>query len=176
MDTRTRRDPETAQVDLEALYAEVDARARALAARHVGRLPCTRGCSQCCIDDLSVFPVEALHIQRRHEALLREGAPHPPGACAFLSGDGACRIYPERPYVCRTQGLPLRWFDPDGDEPVERRDICPLRDTGPPITELLDGDCWLLGPYEARLAELQRRLEGAVGRRVALRSLFRRAT
>jgi hypothetical protein len=179
VDTRPCRDLDTAQAELQALHAEVDDRARALAAKHVGRPQCTRGCSECCVDDLTVFPVEALHIRRRHEALLREGEPHPTGACAFLSGDGACRIYRERPYVCRTQGLPLRWFDPTGGEPIERRDICPQRDTGPPITELPDRDCWLLGPYEARLAELQQRLGGAAeapGRRVALRSLFLRAT
>jgi len=179
VDTRPRRDLDTAQGELRALHAEVDDRARALAAKHVDRLQCTRGCAQCCVDDLTVFAVEAVHIRRHHAALLREGAPHPTGACAFLSEDGACRIYRERPYVCRTQGLPLRWFDPAGAVPVERRDICPLEDTGPPITELADGDCWLLGPYEARLAEIQQRLDEAAGapeNRVALRSLFLRAT
>jgi hypothetical protein len=179
VDTRSPRDLDTAQAELRALHAEVDDRARALSAKHVDRLQCTRGCARCCVDDLTVFAVEALHIQRHHAALLREGAPHPQGACAFLSGDGACRIYRERPYICRTQGLPLRWFERTGALPVERRDICPPEDTDPPITELDDRDCWLLGPYEARLAELQQRLdgaEGAPGRRIALRSLFLRST
>jgi len=174
---RLPRDLDAAQRELRALHAEVDDRARTLAAKHVDRLRCARGCAQCCVDDLSVFEVEAVHIRRHHAELLRDGAPHPTGACAFLSGDGACRIYRERPYVCRTQGLPLRWFDRAGGEVVERRDICPLRDTGTPITELADRDCWLLGPTEARLAALQRRIDGAAegpGRRVALRSLFRR--
>jgi hypothetical protein len=179
VNTRPPRDLDTAQGELQALYAEVDDRARTLAAKHVDRLQCTRGCAQCCVDDLTVLEVEAVHIQRHHAELLRNATPHSTGACAFLSEDDACRIYRERPYVCRTQGLPLRWFDQAGGEPVERRDICPLEEAGPPITELADRDCWLLGPYEARLAELQQRLDGAAGapgHRVALRSLFLRTT
>jgi hypothetical protein len=173
------RDLDAAQTELRDLQAEVDDRVRILSAKHVDRLQCARGCAQCCVDDLTVFALEAWHIQRHHAELLRDTAPHPPGACAFLSEGGACRIYRERPYVCRTQGLPLRWFDQADGRLVERRDICPLEEAGPPITELADGDCWLLGPYEARLAELQRRVdgeEGAPGHRVALRSLFLRPT
>jgi Fe-S-cluster containining protein len=179
VDTRPARDLDAAQRELRALHAEVDDRARSLAARHADRLQCTRGCARCCADDLTVFAVEALHIRRHHAALLREGAPHPTGACAFLSADAACRIYPERPYICRTQGLPLRWFERAGGEVVERRDICPLEDSGPPITELADRDCWLVGPYEERLAAIQQRLDGGAERpapRIALRSLFSRTT
>lgn len=178
MDTRSPRDPDATQRELRALHAEVDERARILAAKHADRLRCTRGCAQCCVDDLVVFEVEALHIRRHHAKLLRDGRPHPTGACAFLSGDGACRVYRERPYICRTQGLPLRWFDRVGVETVERRDICPLEDTGRPVTELADGDCWLVGPYEARLAALQKRMDGAAGAprpRIPLRSLFLRS-
>ena len=61
-----------------------------------------------------------LGIRAEQAELLGKGRPHPPGACAFLDGEGACRVYDSRPYRCRTQGLPLRWFDegPFG-EPVE---------------------------------------------------------
>lgn len=173
------RDSDAAESELRNLYAEVDDRVRALAAKHIDRLQCARGCSRCCLDDLTVFAVEAEHIRRHHAELLRIATPHPPGACAFLAEDGACRIYRERPYVCRTQGLPLRWIDRTDHGLVERRDICPLAEAGPRITELAEEDCWLLGPYEARLAELQRRLdgeEGTPGNRVALRSMFLRPT
>ena len=182
---------------LSDFYSGVDERARELAGRLEDRLQCRRGCAACCVDDLSVLPIEAERIRHNHAGLLRDGEPHPAGACAFLDDQGSCRIYADRPYVCRTQGLPLRWFEAadDGEvaepsggtaepsggtaEPsvVERRDICPLNDTGPPLEELSDEDCWLLGPAEARLEELAEASasEGAstLRERVALRSLFR---
>jgi hypothetical protein len=160
---------------VRALHDEVDARAAALARRHAARLRCGRGCAQCCVDDLTVFEVETERIRRAHVDLLVSGEPHAPGACAFLDAEGACRIYADRPYVCRTQGLPLRWLDEDGEgETVERRDICPLNEAGPALTELPADACWTLGEIEARLAALQSAQDGGALRRVALRSLFRR--
>jgi hypothetical protein len=150
----------------------VDAQAGALHARHGARLRCRRGCAGCCVDGLRVFAVEAARIRARAPDVLRE-APHPPGACAFLDAAGACRIYEHRPYVCRTQGLPLRWIDSDAPEgPVERRDVCPLNEAGPPLASLAEDDCWELGPVEGRLAALEARRSGGARRRVALRDLF----
>ena len=183
-------DADAALAALRSLHDEIDRRAGALARRHAGRLRCGRGCSGCCQDGLSVFEVEALRIRRAHPQLLAEGAPHAPGACAFLDARGACRIYAERPYVCRTQGLPLRWLEEDGEGGVvERRDICPLNEPAPPAggtgieaqpgeapLELLPAEaCWTLGEVEGRLAALQAAQDGGALRRVALRSLFRRA-
>ena len=160
---------------LVALHAEVDAAARALAAQHGDRLRCGRGCAACCVDDLTVFEIEAERIRAAHPALLDEGEPAPPGRCAFLDTEGACRVYEERPYVCRTQGLPLRWLEEQGDggEIVERRDICELNLEGPDLATLPEDALWWLGPVEQRLAALQHAADGGEGRRVALRSLFR---
>jgi len=164
-----------AQDELLALHEEVDRAAAALAERHRGRLHCARGCSGCCTDGLSVFEVEAERIRSQHAALLRDGTPHPPGACAFLGDAGECRIYPDRPYVCRTQGLPLRWLDEEPAEAlVERRDICPLNEAGEPLETLPADACWTLGPFEERLRRLQETSETGAPRRVMLRSLFRR--
>ncbi|MBN1336119.1 MAG: YkgJ family cysteine cluster protein [Deltaproteobacteria bacterium] len=172
---------------VEALHAAVDAAVSELVARHQDRLRCGRGCSDCCLDDLTVFPVEAARIVRDHPDLLATGEPHPPGACAFLDASGACRIYESRPYVCRTQGLPLRWLDLAGEasgEWQEHRDICPLNAPGgPPVEDLPPDACWPLGPVEDRLAALQEAVDAAAGpslrargtRRVALRRLFRRS-
>lgn len=166
---------DAAQQRLRDLHDEVDARAAAVARRHAGRLRCGRGCSACCQDELTVFEVEAERIRRAHADLLVSGEPHARGACAFLDAQGACRVYAERPYVCRTQGLPLRWLEEDAaGEVVEQRDICPLNEAGPPLASLPEPDCWTLGPTEARLAALQSSLDGGALRRVPLRSLFRR--
>ncbi len=165
-----------------ALHAEVDVEAARLQALHGARLRCARGCTGCCADDLTVSAPEAAHIRAQHARLLAEARPHAPGACAFLDGEGACRIYAARPYVCRTQGLPLRWIDEDaeGEEAVEYRDICPLNEAGTPLEALTPDACWTLGPAEERLATLG--LRGPAGERgaeepgarVALRALFAR--
>jgi len=159
---------------LERLHREVDARAQALAETLAPRLQCRRGCSGCCVDDITVFEVEAERIVVHHASLLAEGEPHPRGACAFLDREGACRIYADRPYVCRTQGLPLRWYEDDeiGDQIEERRDICPLNAEGPPLESLPEEQTWLIGPTEERLAAIQQEGRGT-RRRVALRDLFR---
>ena len=168
---------------LRALHAEVDREATRIAAAQADRIRCARGCSGCCQDDLTVTSVEAARIRESHPRLLREGEPHAVGACAFLDEEGACRIYAERPLVCRTQGLPLRViFEDESDSLEERRDICPLNlPGGPPLDALPESECWLVGPHELRLAELEAEFAaggepdaGSGARRVALRSLFDR--
>jgi len=166
-------DWQTALGTLAKLYDLVDRQVEALASLHQDRLQCRKGCSSCCQDDLTVFEVEAQNIRHHHAGFLVTARPHEKGVCAFLDEQGACRIYPDRPYVCRTQGLPLRWIDerPDGT-PVEMRDICLLNEIGPPI-EILDPEhCWTIGPVEEALAELQSQADGGQLRRVAMRGLF----
>jgi Fe-S-cluster containining protein len=158
------------------LHKQIDARASEIALHHSQRLQCERGCQSCCVDDLTVFPIEAERIRASHEALLGDGIPHPPGACAFLDEDGACRIYADRPYVCRTQGLPLRWFaEGDSGGICERRDICPLNAEGPALEELPEEACWLIGPVEFELATLQAEIRDPDEDRIPLRALFERA-
>ena len=151
--------------ELNRLYREVDQRVRPLLAIHSELLQCRRGCCQCCIDDLTVFEVEAENVRRHYADLLLKAAPHPEGACAFLDQAGACRIYEHRPYVCRTQGLPVRWAEERDGQPVEVRDICPVN-AHIAVTPLPPEACWTIGPIEQRIAAL----EG--GARVPLRSLF----
>jgi hypothetical protein len=111
---------------VDGLHRAIDENARALVEHHRDRMQCRRGCHGCCSDGLTVFEVEAAAIVRKHGALLAEQAPHPEGRCAFLDAEGGCRIYEERPYVCRTQGLPIRWIEEDR----ELRDICTLNVVG----------------------------------------------
>lgn len=145
---------------IEQFHRDIDTRVSEIAARNEGRLKCGRGCSSCCQDDITVFEVEADRIRSaaQHSQLLAIGTPHPEGACAFLGPEGACRVYDVRPYVCRTQGLPLRWID--YDQQAEFRDICPLNDDPvpgeyPTIELLPEDDCWTLGEAEERLRNMQ---------------------
>jgi Fe-S-cluster containining protein len=161
-------DPETIAW-VERLHAVVDELAANVAKAHGPRITCKAGCTGCCADGLTVFSIEAAAIAHRYPELLATGEPHDEGACAFLDGEGRCRIYEARPYVCRTQGLPLRWLEEDEDgSPVEARDVCPLNlEGGVGLEELAPEACWTIGPVEQRLAERQ-----GDGERVALRGLF----
>ncbi|MDQ3280369.1 MAG: YkgJ family cysteine cluster protein [Acidobacteriota bacterium] len=151
---------------ISLLHDEIDARAKALAEAHRERMQCRRGCFGCCVDDITVFEVEAERIRSGAAELLRNGTPHPPGRCAFLGSEGQCRIYELRPYVCRTQGLPLRWIDEDAE--AEYRDICELNDDPSAPMEMLEPEqCWSIGEFEERLARMN---EGRG--RVGLRELF----
>lgn len=162
---------------LEKMYEEVDSLSNHLAEIHKERLRCGRGCSSCCVDELTVYEIEAENIRRHHAEFLETAMPHETGACAFLDEEGSCRIYEQRPYVCRTQGLPLRWFEEtEDDEIVELRDICPLNEEGAPVENLEEEECWTIGTFEQRLADLQYELDGGEMRRVALRDLFKTET
>lgn len=159
--------------DLHDLYEKIDAEADRLFALHAERLQCRRGCSMCCVDEVTVVEVEAHNIRTHHAGLLATGIAHAAGMCAFLDAEGACRIYAQRPYVCRSQGLPLRWIDQDDDgQFVELRDICPLNEEGEPVESLEGEACWSIGWVEQALAELQGRVDDGQVRRLALRELF----
>lgn len=155
------------------LYGEIDSLTSRLDRTLSRRLRCRRGCKSCCVDDITVFQVEAEYIRYHHTDLLLSASPHPPGMCPFLDGEGGCRIYENRPYVCRTQGYPLRWLEEDDAAGVvEMRDICPLNDEGEAIEELDEEECWTIGPFEGRLASLQFEADGGRMTRVRLRDLF----
>jgi uncharacterized protein len=176
----TRAPPEEARdVSVVTLHAELDGKTVRLHQIHEARLACRQGCSSCCVDELTVFEVEAAPIRLRYANLLATGIPHEKGGCAFLDEEGGCRIYEERPYVCRTQGLPLRWLEELGGEIVEQRDICPLNEAGVPLEDLAAADCFTLGPFEERLARLQLAADVLVPRperecesRTSLRGMF----
>jgi hypothetical protein len=158
---------------LTRFYQEVDQRVQAITETNKDRMHCQKGCSSCCVDDITVFQVEADHIKQAYSKLLTEESPHDKDACAFLDAEGACRIYDHRPYVCRSQGLPLRWLDetPDGRE-VEMRDICPLNDIEQHLEILPSDQCWQIGPFEEVLANIQTYVGQGELTRVKLRDLW----
>jgi hypothetical protein len=117
-----------------------------------------------------VAAVEALPEDKRTELAergqreqAREAAGASPARCAMLEPDGRCAVYEQRPLVCRTQGLALRY--PPGVVPasaVRERlpngevSCCPLNFAQqlPPASDVLDAERvdQLLGLVNLRVA------------------------
>ena len=103
-----------------ALVAKVDAFFARVTARHGGQMQCHTGCNDCCQGDLSVTSVEAAVISaglaalppEEKQQLARRAQVAQAGRCVALTADGRCGIYPLRPLVCRSHGLPIRMAVP----------------------------------------------------------------
>ncbi len=164
---------QSALEQIQQFHQEVDRFASELRGKLGNRIRCRLGCSECCVDDLTVFTIEALCIKSEFAKLLETESPASEGACAFLDEAGACRIYSARPYVCRTQGLPIRWFDEmESGQIAEYRDICPVNDEGPPIEGFEEKLFLTIGPFEDRLRAIQSAFDHDKMKRVRLRDLF----
>ncbi|MFN3341119.1 MAG: YkgJ family cysteine cluster protein [Flavobacteriales bacterium] len=149
----------------QALQPDIDR----LETAHASKMQCKKGCHACCIDDLVVFGVEAANIIKHYSALVQNEKPHPKGKCAFLNKEGACRIYNVRPFVCRTQGLPLKIINQKGNE---LRDVCPLNLEGVNLNKIPEKQLLHTNPYEEFLARLQLAVDKGQMERIKLRSLF----
>lgn len=157
-------DPAAAPIraDYAALAARIDAFFAAVLARHRSVMHCQSGCAGCCQAGLSVSPLEAAVIREYLEGLPAAERQHiasraqvggtaqlqpdgDPGEhrCVFLDEAERCAIYPARPLVCRSQGLPLayapdlvpaealRFRARDGRAVV----VCPLNFSAPPTSD-----------------------------------------
>lgn len=115
------------------LVARVDARSDAIRAAYRDRIACRKGCDACC-GQISVFPVEAVRLgmalsarpPAEVAAVLDAARGADDDAPCPLIHDGACRLYPARPIICRTHGLPI--LRRNDAEPV--LDCCPLNFKG----------------------------------------------
>lgn len=158
-----------------AALAKIDDAVAHMSARAGDALVCKRGCDACCVDGLSVLPVEAALIEMhggRPPAQQREGM------CSFLDADGACSVYDARPVLCRTHGLALKSADTARGLRVLSDDVsaCALNYTArsPATSEVLDATKLMM-----LLVTVDRRYRARVGldddtSRVALTDLARR--
>ena len=84
---------------------------------HSAHMQCVKGCCACCMN-LSVWPVEFYSIVEEMKAA---GWPKPQlnekRECGFLDEQDHCQIYPFRPIICRTHGLPLVYWHEETDPP-----------------------------------------------------------
>lgn len=91
-------------------------------------ISCTEGCDSCCCH-ISIFRVEAISIAKavvelsnREADFIRSRAQSASGsgACPLLFR-GRCLLYPHRPIICRTHGLPIL----TGEGSPRTIDFCP---------------------------------------------------
>lgn len=115
------------------LLARVDDLCRGIEERFRTVITCTAGCDGCC-RHLSLFPVEAAALAAeladqppavRRQIRERAGNASAAGPCPLLEGH-RCLLYPARPLICRTHGMPLL-LQRGGKRQV---DYCPLNFRG----------------------------------------------
>jgi len=138
-------------VQYRRLIAEVDCAALELVECYGPYLRCQPGCRSCCRHDLSVFEVESASVRRafqelpddlkrcitrQAERVSERRAEGKQVDCPFLVRC-RCSIYPLRPIICRTQGLPLLLTTDEGEQAV---DFCPINFSEPGEVGTLDPD------------------------------------
>lgn len=87
---------------------------------------CKKGCDECC-KFLTLFPVEAFNLAETFSALphnlkqkIKNQIQAAPEACPLLV-DSQCMLYPHRPIICRTHGIPI-YMEKQGQPFI---DFCP---------------------------------------------------
>lgn len=99
------------------LRDEVDSQVAVLEKVHKDWMACRKGCCSCCLD-LTVWPVEFYAIlEQMKEAKWPKPQLNEDKECGFLDEEGGCQIYPFRPIICRTHGLPLAYWHEETDQP-----------------------------------------------------------
>jgi len=152
--------------DYAALVSKVDAKFAEIERRHPASIRCGEGCHTCCLPGLTVFGVERRALARwiritpgKAAAIRRNAteAPHGGGRCALLDAAGRCLVYPVRPLVCRSHGVPLRVRIEPGSNPTD--DVCPLNFEGVAIASLEGSDRIDLDTLNLLLGLVQRRFD-----------------
>jgi uncharacterized protein len=136
------------------LRKQLDAEITRLSRLHGPLLNCREGCSTCCTE-LTLLPLE-LDVIRRcctrldkiQQKILNQQAGAGPD-CPFLHRQ-RCLIYPDRPIICRTHGLPLAYVDPDRE--VVEVSACPIN--FPAEYEFATEELLFLDPYNERLLQI----------------------
>jgi uncharacterized protein len=140
------------------LIAQLEAEMARLSRLHGPLLNCSPGCSSCCAE-LTLLPLEAAVIReacsglgKKRLEVLRQQAGSGDG-CPFLSQQ-RCLIYPARPIICRTHGLPVAYVDPERE--VVEVSACPHN--FPAEHEFTTEELLFLDPYNGQLLLLDRQL------------------
>ncbi len=134
------------------LRQELDQHCQELSQTHAAHMHCKAGCDQCCMD-FSVLPIEYFAIKAQAgDALTKGRKTTNEEDCPFLV-DHQCVIYPCRPFICRTQGLPILFM---GEEEWELS-ACELNFTRYDFDEFTQENTFPQDAYNSRLFMLNRK-------------------
>lgn len=137
------------------LRNEIDELSNKLASEHQIHLQCKKGCDQCCLN-LNILPVEYYAILNE---LTPAGIPDittitsREDPCTFLK-EHACTIYPSRPVICRTHGLPMLFLNDEGDD--KELAFCELNFTDAEDVAFTDENTYPEDTYMSRLYLINR--------------------
>ena len=138
--------PEVIAEQYNGLVSQLDRAIGALHQRLQNFICCAPGCSSCC-RRFTVLPLEASLIACSASVPLQLSGRGE--QCSQLI-DNRCSIYPQRPLICRTQGLPIGYIDEDRE--LIEVSACRLNF---PEDHLFDHqDLLLLDLFNSRLATL----------------------
>jgi uncharacterized protein len=132
--------------DYFSLRDELDVYCSRLYEFHVPHLMCKAGCDQCCMD-FGMLPIEFFAIRQEAGERIRNGEVSlSESGCPFLI-DHRCVIYQSRPFICRTQGLPLLFMNDDQCE----LSACELNFTEFDFDEFSEENTFPQDQYNSRL-------------------------
>lgn len=143
------------------LRQDVDRQAERLSAMHAGQMRCQQKCTDCCIN-LTVWPVEFYAILEDVKAADIRLVFDMQASCGFLK-EGLCQLYPFRPLICRTHGLPLVYLDDVQDEPVYGVTFCEKNFSDAETMDFDSDNTLNMDNINERLARLQTEFSSAGG-------------
>ena len=164
------------------LIFKVDTACRELEELHQEHLVCKPGCSQCCNVERTVCSIEAYIVEQQLLTLspqkirrLKKLYKDSDETCPMLLRD-RCVIYPARPIICRTHGLPILYRE------AERAfiDYCRLNFTKLPEDYKFDDKQIIdVNPYNVELIQIDKKFSEQVieepwrpGKRRSLKSIL----
>ena len=109
---------------------------------------CKKGCDECCMN-FSILPIEFYSILQSIKDLKLMPNNNPdPESCPFLVNH-SCIIYPFRPLICRTHGLPILDMDLEGEN--WELSFCPLNFKQNDDEYFTHGNCYHQDVYNSKL-------------------------
>ncbi len=127
-------------------------------------MQCRAGCSACCRARLSITRVEEAFVRRGLATLAEERRAELSARtfeeeremCPGLDDDGRCGIYPFRPLICRTFGIPLRRRHDVALVNPPVIDVCDLNFTDTPLKTLPAEDVFDQTSFESAVRAIDR--------------------
>ncbi len=137
------------------LINRIDDEVKKLEKLHTNKMQCKEGCSSCC-ESFGVMDLEFDYIQNyitEHNIALPPTlfAQRYRKRCRFLINN-RCTIYPVRPIICRTHGLPILYRSEMGDH--YQLSVCKLNFKGMKNGWFKEDNSLMMSPINSELIKL----------------------